>query len=506
MLVNAMNAFQVAKREHKENVKAQYTDKTGKSNEVTWFRASGLGDSDRKQIYKFFAHNLPSIPRAPQNLRQLENGDYVHDRYQTAWEEMGILISMEERLSSKNDEYLKEFDWELAGHYDGLLDLNIMRAHALGYVKVGSVFNEETEKWEIEVELDEAYANSIGFYDENGEYNEEYEPLAMVADIKTMNPWGFKAIKDKADVSNIGGYIDQIMSYMYFHNTPYGSIYIESKDNNAVVEVQILWRDLHNTEEDPYIYEWEEDIHGELDGDKVRVVVDSERFFGSETVEGVIPRLTRLWNLRNAIIEADKTGDIAKMREIFPQRCSDNPESFPCSWGHKTGKPSYCEFYDHCWNKNTGGVGIRPYEAVPADAIWEFNDDESGEVIRVDNRLVPEGIDQDAFATLVQMGGLVLEKFTIKEETEDASEEEIDPEETAFNEDNIFGAGGELILEPVIGKGEAPTEALEYMNDRNQKCIDCLNCGKQVSYQKLANGGTKKCPHCKHTNVVTRNE
>lgn len=502
MLINAMDSFQLAKREHKENVKGQHTNAKGSNGEVTYFRASGLGDADRKQIYKFFAHNLPKKEKSAQNLRQLENGDYVHDRYQTAWEEMGILISMEERLSSKNDEYLAQFDWELAGHYDGLLDVNIMHAHANGLAKVSSVFNEETSQWEIEVELDEVFAKSIGFYDENGEYNEEYEPLAMVADIKTMNPWGFKAIKDKSDVSDIQGYIDQIMSYMYFHNTPYGSIFIESKDNNATVEVQVLWSDLHNTEEDPYIYEWDEYVHGAPSKDKVRIVVDSDRFFGTDEVEGVIPRLSRLWDLRNRIIEADKAGDMATMREIFPKRCSDDPMKFPCSWGHKQGKPQYCEFYDHCWNSHTEGIGIRPYEAVPAECIWEFNDDETGEIIRVDNRLVPAGIDQDAFATLVQMGGLVLEKFVIPNEVEEPSSE-VDPEDTAFNADNIFGAGGELILAPIVA-GDAPSEATEYLNERKQKAIDCLNCGKQITYQKLANGGTKKCPHCKHTNVVKR--
>lgn len=498
MLVNAMDAYQVAKRIHKENVKAQYTDKKGANNgAVTYFRASGLGESDRKMLYKFFAHNLPTKEKAPQNLRQLENGDYVHDRYQTAWEEMGILISMEERLSSKNDEYLGQFEWELAGHYDGLLDVNVIRAHALGLAKVGSVFNEETDKWEVEVELDEAYAQSIGIFED------DYEPTTLVADIKTMNPWGFKAIKDKGDVSNIQGYIDQIMMYMYMHNTPYGSIYIESKDNNAVVEVQVLWRDIHDTEEEPWIYTWDKEIHGEQDGDKVRVVVTNDRWYGSDTIEGVIPRLNRIWELKKSIEEADKAGDTAKMREIFPVRCSDKPDSFPCSWGHKTGKPQYCEFYDHCWHKKTGGVGVRPYEGVPAEFVWEFDDDETGGTIRVDSRLVPEGIDQDAFATLVGMGGLVLEKFVIK----DDFEEEVDAQDamdTAFNEDKLFGANGELqLFAPQIGAG-APSEAVEYMNENNEKTIDCLNCGKQNTYQKLGNGGTKKCVHCKHTNKVSK--
>lgn len=504
MLIEAMDAFQLAKRVHNENSKAQYTDKTGNNGAVDWFRASGLGDHDRKQVYKFFAHNLPKIPKAPQNLRQLENGDYVHDRYQTAWEQMGILVSMEERLTSKDDEHLAQYDWTIMGHYDGLLDVNIMRAHALGYTTLNSVYNEETEKWELEVELDPVYAESIGIFDENGDMAEDYEPLVMVADIKTMNPWGFKEIKGKGDLTKISGYLDQIMFYMYMHNTPYGSIFIEAKDNNATVEVQVLWRDLHDSEDDPYVYEWDETIHGEQNTEKVRVVVDMGRFFGSETEEGVIPRQERIWKLKEAIIEADKVGDMSKMRELFPQRCSEKPDSFPCSWGHNTGKPSYCEFFDHCWNKKTDGVSIHAYQATPPEAVWEFNDDETGVVIRVDNRKVPEGIDQDAFATLVGMGGLNLEKFLVDEDeapSEDGFEE--DGADTAFNEDNLFGAGGELILAPEVARN-APSEAREYLTEDDKKAIDCLNCGKQTVYQKLAPGNMKKCKFCKHNNRVTR--
>lgn len=503
MLVNAMSAFQVAKRVHSENVKAQYTDKKADNNGAqTYFRASGLGESDRKAIYRFFAHQIPTQPKSAQNLRQLENGDFVHERYQKAWEDMGILISMEERLSSKNDEYLSQFEWELAGHYDGLLDVNIIRAHALGLTTLNSVFNEETEEWELEVELDEAYANSIGIYEEG------YEPPTMVADIKTINPWGFKAIKEKADISNVQSYIDQIMFYMYMLNTPYGSLYFEAKDNNDVCEVQILWKDIHDTEEDPYTYEWDESIHGELETGKVRVVVTSDRFYGSDTQEGVVGRNERLWNIRKQLIESDEAGDTEAIRNIMPARCADTPDKFPCSWGHKTGKPSYCEFYDHCWNKHTGGNAVRPYEAIPAEAIWEF-DDEDGSIIRVDNRKVPENVDQDTFASLIGMGALKLEMFLIDEDTaseEDAEEGEYEESSEGFNEDNIFGADGSIKID---GPAEAlpegsPTEAKEYIMEGGSKAIDCLKCGKQVPYQKLASGGMKKCPHCKHMQKVVR--
>jgi hypothetical protein len=512
MLLESMNAFQVAKREYSEARKAQYTDKKDANGGAkTYFRASELGSSDRKIIYGFFAHNLPKIPKSAQNLRQLENGDYVHERYQKQWEEMGVLISMEERLSSKDDEYLAQFDWEWSGHYDGLLDINIMRAHALGKVTLNTFFNEETETWELEVELDEAYANSIGIFDEEGNLNPDYEETrpVMVADIKTMNPWGFKRLKEQADVSGIQGYIDQIMYYMYMHNTPYGSLFVESKDNNDVCEVQVLWTDLHDSEEEPFKYDWDADIHGEPDSGKVRVRVNSEWFFGGEGREGSVPRLTRLWDLKQKIEEADEAGDMATLAEIFPDRCADKQDAFPCSWGHKTGKPTYCEFYDHCWNQKTGGRAIKPFEAVPADAIWEF-EDEDGNTIKVDNRKVPEGINYDTFAILVDSGALKLEMFLIQDSSSSEEEEdEESPSETSFNEDNLFSATGELNLSnPVADEDGTPKEAVEYITDelkaKGKKAIDCVNCGKQIVYQKLGAGNVKPCPHCKHRNTVTR--
>lgn len=500
MLVEAMNSFQVAKRAHGENVKAQYTDKTGKTGAKNYFRASEMGMSDRKIIYSFFAHNLPKREKSAQNLRQLENGDFVHDRYQSAWEQMGVLISMEDRLSSKNDEYLAQFPWEWAGHYDGLLDVNIMRAHAIGKANLHSVFNEETEKWELEVELDEAYANSIGIFDENGDIAEDYEPLTMVADIKTMNPWGFKAIKEKGDVSNIAGYLDQISFYMYMLNTPYGSIFIESKDNNDVVEVQVLWKDMHEGVE----YTWDKDIHGEQDSSKVRVVIDTARFFGSDNFEGVVQRVSRLWDIKEKLEKADAEGDQETLLSLFPERCADKPDSFPCSWGHKTGKPTYCEFYEHCYSNIHGGKAVKTVEAIPEEAKWVFEDD-NGEVV-IDNRKVPEGIDYNGFITLVEMGALDYTKFLAEDFVNPV---EADTSEEAFsnslNDDNLFSNSGELNL-GVSKAQDAPTEATEYETEEGKKAIDCINCGKQVTYQKLGNGGTKKCPHCKHTNRVTRPE
>lgn len=501
MLVQAMDRFQLAKRVHKENVKGQYTDKGAVKD---YFRASELGSSDRKIIYGFFAHQLPKQSKGAQNLRQLENGDYVHDRYQSAWQDMGVLISMEDRLSSKDDEYLAQFPWTWAGHYDGELDLNIVRAHALDLVKINSVKNEETDGWEIEVELDEAYANSIGLFDANGDISEDYEPIRMIADIKTMNPWGFKRIKEQGDVSDIQGYIDQISFYMYMKNTPYGSIYIEAKDNNDVCEVQIVWKDMHEGAE----YKFDKDIHGEQSSEQVRVVIDSGRFFGDATREGVVPRVTRIHNVKEELREASEAGDLERVKEIFANsipRCADKPNSFPCSWGHKNGKPTYCEFYDHCWNEKHQGRAVTTYVACPPEAIWTFSDDQDQE-IKIDSRKVPEGVTEEGFLALVEAGVLDYTKFLVDgEETSEVFDNEPvdveDPAETAMSgSTELFDASGVLN----IGAPEAPKEAEEYLNEANQKAIKCVNCGKEVTYQKLGNGGTKKCTFCNHTNRVIK--
>lgn len=506
MLANAMDAFQIAKRAHSENTKGQYLDKNGKNGAKNYFRASELGSADRKIIYSFFAHQLPKKPLNAKSLRIFENGDYVHDRYQSAWDSMGALISMEERLSSRDDEYLAEFDWEWAGHYDGLLDLNIVRAHALGLVHVGSTFNEDTSEWELDVELDEAYANSIGIFDADGNIADDYAPPTLLADIKTMNPWGFKKIKDNGDVSNIGGYLDQISFYMYMKNTPYGSIYVESKDNNDVVEVQVLWKDLHEGVE----YTWDKDIHGEQNDKVVRVVITSDRFFGSDAQEGCVPRLQRLWTIAQALKEADEKGDQAAMAELFPERCADKPDSFPCSWGHKTGTPSYCEFYEHCYSNVHDGKATRTIEAIPEEAKWVFEAEEaSGELeIIIDNRKVPSGIDYDGFIQLVEMGALDYTMFLAEVQSDQTPSEAFEAEqevlkEGSLNTDNLFDATGSLNLG--IPADDRPTVALEYLVE-GERAIDCLNCGKQVTYKRLGNGGTKKCTHCNHTNRVQQEE
>jgi ribosomal protein L35 len=531
VLVAAMNAYQVAKRRHKENVKNQHTAAKGANGEKTYFRASELGNGDRKIVYSFFAHQLPKVEKSAKNLRQLENGDYVHERYQKAWEEMGVLLSKEQRVSSRDDEWLSQFPWEWAGHYDGELDLNILRAFALGKAHVDSVFNEEANEWEIVVDIDDDYATEIGLFlqDQPGVLNPDYQPLRMVADIKTINPWGFKAIKENRDVSGVTGYIDQIMGYMWMLKTPYGSIFFESKDNNDVVEVQILWEDFY----EGVTLDFTEDVHGPQGPDVVRIRVNWARMLGDDTQEGIVPRLSRLHEITEALKQADAAGDMEAIAQLMPPRCADDPKKFPCSWGHKSGEVQYCEYYDHCWNAEHNGLAVREkpaVEPIPPEAIWTFTDGDTGAEILIDSRKVPQGLTYDTFLQLVQMGALNYEQFVIDPQVAEqavaaASSEAVQQmtpsqqmtaatlsqqmqeaaERAMKGAKDLFMHDGTLKVEGFGGVGQPPAEAQEYIDDASgDKAINCTNCGAKNTYKRLGNGNTKKCSTCGHINRVTR--
>lgn len=501
MLLKAMDSFQLAKREYGEAKKAQYTDMTSKDGAKEYFRASELGSKDRKIMYGFFKHQIPTIARSAKSCRQLENGDYVHTRYQTAWEDMGALISMEERLTSKDDEYLKQYEWEWAGHYDGLLDLNVLRAHALGLCTISYHKNEELDKWEMEVEVDDAFATEVGLF------NEDYVAPTMVADIKTMNPWGFKRIKEKEDVSEIQGYIDQISFYMCMLNTPYASIFIEDKGSNDTLEIQIVWKDLHQDIE----YTFTPEIHGEAGVGILRLTIDNERFFGSDKVLGIVPRIQKLWETKKALEEADASNDTAKIALLMPQRCSEDPSKFPCSWGKGSDK---CEFYDHCWNQLTEGNAVRPYVSCPEEDKWRIEiadvatSDTTGvvTVVEIDSRKVPAGVTQEAMQALMAIGAIDLTAFLVVDNTPIPVKEAM---ESAENGDHILDANGELnlgLVELPVDESNttSATETLEYTNEGGNKAIKCLNCGKEVTYLRLGNGGTKKCTFCSHVNKVIK--
>lgn len=501
MLTQAMNSFQVASLEYREAKKAQYTDMTGVSGAKTYFRASELGSGDRKIIYSFFKHQLPMVPKTAKNLRQLQNGDYTHDRFQSAWEEMGALISMEDRLSSKDDEGgLAEYSWEWAGHYDGLLDMNILRAHALGKTTVNMVkkldeAGVETNEWEMEVNIDDDFAREIGIFDAEGNLSESYEPITMVADIKTMNPFGFKSLKG-GNLEKIVGYIDQLSFYMYMLNTPYGSIFVEDKGSQDLCEIQIVWTDLHEGQE----YVFDADLHGEIEaGNGVhRVVINNARFFGNDKELGLVPRLDHLWKTKETLqkIEAGELDN--SVADVMPSRCSQDPSNFPCSWG---GGGEKCEFFNHCWDDNHGGNAIKPEEACPPDKIWEitytFVDNTVG-AVQIDSRKVPAGITKESFEALVKMGALDPSQFAIKEINEVEGEPEA--EDTEIKIDGMFGAGGVLNLAPP----EAPSETIEYTTKDGKRAMQCVKCHKESTYTRLGAGNTKQCPFCKHTNKIIK--
>ena len=496
MLLHAMNSFQVASREYKEAKKGQYADKTGPKN---FFRASELGSGDRKIIYSFFKHQLPAKGRSAKSLRQLENGDLVHEKWQTAWEDMGVLISMEQRLSSRDDtDGLAKYPWEWAGHYDGLLDMNVLRAHALGKTTVNMVkklneAGEETDEFEMEVSIDDDFAEEIGIFKVDAEGNSTYEEITMVADIKTMNPFGFKSLKG-GKLSEITGYIDQLSFYMYMLNTPYGSIFVECKGSNDLCEIQIVWADLHEGQE----YVFDPDLHGEIEaGNGVhRVVINNDRFFGSDKEVGLVPRLDKLWNTKEMLLKIESGELDNPMQEVMPPRCSTDPSKFPCSWGEGKEK---CEFFDHCWNDIHQGCATKPEEGCPEELVWEidyqFVDNTMGKV-KIDSRKVPAGISIEAFKSLVKLGALDPSQFAIRE----INEVEGEPTDSADQIDHMFGAGGELNLAP---PAEA-SETVEYTNAEGKKAIQCTKCHKETTYQKLGTGNTKKCSFCNHINKVNR--
>jgi len=484
-----MNSFEVASREYKEVKQAQYTDMTGADKAKTYFRASELGSGDRKIIYSFFKHQLPTVPKTAKNLRQLNNGTKVHERYQSAWEDMGVLISMEERLTSKDDEGgLAVYPWEWAGHYDGLLDMNVLRAHALGKTTINTVKN-DADEWEMEVIIDDNFAEAIGIFKEDAEGNSTYEPITMVADIKTMNPFGFASLK-KGNLSQITGYIDQLSFYMYMLNTPYGSIFVEDKGSNDLCEIQVVWTDLHEGQE----YVFDPELHGEIEeGSGIhRVIINNDRFFGSDKEIGLVPRIDRLWNVKETLMKIEAGELDNPMADIMPARCSQDPSNFPCSWGKGAEK---CEFFDHCWNDAHHGCATKTEEGCPEELVWQVGI--FGSTTQIDSRKVPAGVTREAFLALVTMGVLDPTKFAIKDP---GAAPEAEVEDAEVKADHMFGSGVELKL-------DAPTEAsetVEYITADNKKAIQCTKCHKEITYAKLGAGNTKKCPFCNHISKVNR--
>lgn len=347
MLAKAMDQFILQKHNYGAHIKQQHVERVGKKKD--YFRASEIGlliEGKRKLMYKFFAHQIPSVPKSPLNLWQLENGDYVHLRYQNAWKTMGIVVqrngknSMEMEVNSKNDPVLSKFEWYLPGHYDGELDMNLIKAYAIGKAWLKGIMKDG--KFTFIPQLDYDYGRSIGYFTEDGQLNPDYEPVRMIADIKSMNPFSFQELQ-KGDTTPIESYLYQLSVYMYLLNTPYGCVYVENKGNNGVLEVQVVWKDFKNRQ-----YDFSEDLHGPEDERIMRVYIDNAFF------ESVIHQLNEFWELKKELEDALNRGDIQFIVENMPERCSNDPNRFPCKWS--TGK---CEFYDHCWNPIHQGYALK---------------------------------------------------------------------------------------------------------------------------------------------------
>jgi predicted RNA-binding Zn-ribbon protein involved in translation (DUF1610 family) len=141
-------------------------------------------------------------------------------------------------------------------------------------------------------------------------------------------------------------------------------------------------------------------------------------------------------------------------------------------------------------------------EACPPELIWEFVDeaeDGSTKTIQIDSRKVPQGITQEGFLSLVSAGVLDYTVFILPAEDPIGMKAE-EVAEKVLNSSNVINDKGELNL----GTDAATMEAIEYETDDKQKAIKCLSCHKEITYVRLANGGTKKCPFCGNVNRVTK--
>jgi hypothetical protein len=148
-------------------------------------------------------------------------------------------------------------------------------------------------------------------------------------------------------------------------------------------------------------------------------------------------------------------------------------------------------------------MAVSAWEECPPEAVWEF-EEEDGSTVRIDSRKVPEGVTQEGFLSLVIAGVLDYTKFLVDGAVASEAVSEVTIEqaaETAMNgAKNLFSETGELNL----GAPEPPTEAEEFINGDGKKAIVCTNCKHEVTYQRLGNGGTKKCDFCGHINKVVK--
>lgn len=464
MLLNAMDAYILRKPK-----KLQYANK---GDTKTYFRASELGMDDRKIFLSFFKHQIPTKKLTPKALRVYEIGDMVHEGYQNDWEQMGCLLSKEVQVSSKDDPHLSKYDWELCGHYDGLLDANILYGIVTGKMDVPLKINDD----EVFTRIDPEYKREIGFG------SPDYKPLPLVVDVKTMNPWVFDQIRKYSNFNYIDGYVLQIMFYMYMVNTPYGAIFCENKENQDRLEVQVLWEDFKGSK-----YDYHPRVFSEEGKNVKRLTVQTERF------NRLLERLSRLWGLVTEVQHLTALGDHKTIEKLVPEKCSLIPSSFPCSWGHKNGKPNYCEFYDHCWNIRHHGNTVIGGEC-PQDKVWTFELFDGG-MIRIDSRKTPYFTDTpQKFLEWVNENDIDLSTYEIKDQSKESAPQ-------PAPEPDILDKDGNLITN--IDTNNEIKEATEYITIDGLKAIKCPYCSFETVYRRLVNGH-KNCNLCLRKIKVNR--
>lgn len=480
----------------------------------TSFYPSELGNGDRKIVYGFFKDRIGAQSTfTGQNARVFDNGDYVHTRYRDYMIRLGALLTEEQSLKIEQHDFERapsavDGGYRMSGRYDQIIDLNVVRAYVTGIEAWEQFLAANYEKHEIITTTLDASAGSIleelkttRWFPKAG-----YTPDPMIIDIKSMNPWGFKALAEKNDHSSIQGYIDQVNAYEDKLGIHKGGLLVEDKEKNRLHPVPVDY--------------------------------DPNRIHGNDVHEGISNRLGRLWNH-------------VKAGTVPEERCAGaNVSKFPCKWS--TGQ---CDFFSHCWNDEHQG---RVIPGVVAQAAEEEVELPSIEEI-IEYLAEPEKYQVSAIILYLKDFPGGQDRFTVTKEMPEAmlhqmldfyadfvfdldyvdlegniqraesEEEKIDNmmdslKETApapvivtvpvgedgvtmtatFESDaNVPAAGADpLVNADGTFNFEPGASVIERVRTDGSKEINCGKCGNLIIYKVLR--GAKECTSCKHRNVVTR--
>ena len=502
---------------------AERTEKYGGAKSS--FYPSELGSGDRKIVYGFFKDKIaPNSSLTGQNVRVFDNGDYVHLRYRDYMVRLGALLTEEQSLKIEQHDFERAPEpvaggYRMSGRYDQIIDLNVIRAYVQGTEAWEQFLAANYDQHEIITTTLDATAGAILEEKKSKRWFPKagYTPDPMVIDIKSMSPWGFKALADKNDYSDIQGYIDQVNSYEDKLGIHKGGLLVEDKEKNRLHPVPVDY--------------------------------DPGRIHGDEVHEGLSKRLARLW----AHVKAGT---------VPAERCAGaNVSKFPCKWS--TGQ---CDFFSHCWNDEHQGLIIPGLEEkadeIELPSIEELieylaNPEQYGvSAIILYLRDFPGG--QDRFTITKDMPEAMLHQMldfyadyvhdldyvdlegTIMQAEGEEEKEEAQADASKGGRSLMDAVGSVTIPEgsPTVeeaikmhrgGRGSVATTdesnipapgsdnltdangvfnfepnaaVVERLRSDGKKEIDCGKCGELIIYQVLR--GAKECPKCKHRNVVTR--